>query len=219
MAQQSLEMHQFGSRAAEWTLPRHAYFEARALVGRVFSSRRRRPKHRLLQIGSGLNPLPGFDNLDFYFAHRGQAKHIGHDLRRALPFDDNSFEGVYSEHTMTMLYPAEAMAVIREVHRVLKPGGIFRCSLPDLALFIQFYNGEHSSPQFNKFSSGCEAIWNLTQNHLQRSVWDAGMLKKHMLDAGFAHAEERAYREGPDERLLVDQDYRAWESLYVEGRK
>lgn len=214
-----MEMHQFGSRAAEWTLPRHLYFEARALVGRFSSSRRREPNRALLQIGSGLNPLPAFENLDFYFAHRGQAKHVGHDLREQLPYADNSFEGVYSEHTLEHMYPAEAIALIREVYRVLKPGGIFRCSVPNLARFVAFYNGEDVPTQFNTFSSGCEAMWNLTQNHGHRSVWDADMMQRQMLEAGFASAEERAYREGSDARLLVDQDYRAWESLYVESVK
>jgi len=219
MTKQAFEMHQFGSRAAEMSLPRHGYFETRAFLGRMFSSKRRSPDQALLQIGSGLNPLPDFDNLDFYFAHRGKAKHIGHDLRHALPYADNSFEGVYSEHTLEHMYPSEALFMIDEVYRVLKPGGIFRCSVPNLARFIAFYNGEEVPAEFGTFSSGCEAMWNLTQNHGHRSVWDAAMLKTKLREAGFSQAEERGYREGPDARLLVDQDYRAWESLYVEGTK
>ena len=219
MAGQAFQMHQFGSRAAEWSLPRHLYFEARALLGRVAFRRQRRPAHALLQIGSGLNPFPDFDNLDFYFAHRGKAKHIGHDLRRPLPYPDNSFEGIYSEHTLEHMYPSEALLMIAEAYRVLKPGGIFRCSVPNLARFVAFYNGEKVGPEFDTFTSGCEAMWNLTQNHGHRSVWDATMLKAKMLEAGFARADERSFNEGPAPRLLVDQDFRAWESLYVEGTK
>ncbi|NTS66803.1 methyltransferase domain-containing protein [Sphingomonas sp. HHU CXW] len=212
-------MHQFGSKAAELSFSRFGFFEARALVGRMFSSRQRKPGHALLQIGSGLNMLPDFDNLDFYFAHRGQAKHIGHDLRRELPYADNSFEGIYSEHTLEHMYPSEALLVIAEAARVLKPGGVFRVSVPNLARFIAFYNGEEVSEEFKMFDSGCEAMWNLCQNHHHRSVWDAAMLKKQMLAAGFSAATERGFREGADQRLLVDQDFRAWESLYVEGTK
>jgi SAM-dependent methyltransferase len=219
MASSDIKMHQFGSRAAELSFPRFGFFEARALVGRMMSPRQRSPRNKLLQIGSGLNILSGFDNLDFYFAHRGKAKHIGHDLRRELPYSDHSFEGVYSEHTLEHMYPSEALLVIAEACRVLKPGGVFRVSVPNLARFVAFYNGEEVPEQFKMFESGCEAMWNLTQNHHHRSVWDATMLKKQMLDAGFSVAEERNYREGADPRLLVDQDYRAWESLYVEGTK
>ena len=69
------------------------------------------------------------------------------------------------------------------------------------------------------FQSGCEAFWNLTQNYRHRSVWDAGMLKNQMLACGFAHVQERTYRDGADSRLLVDLEERAWESLYVEGTR
>ena len=214
-----LEQHHFGSRVAELTLPRHLYFEARAIVGRLTSPKRRQPRHELLQIGSGLNPISGFDNLDFYFAWRGQAEHIGHDIRRPLPFADASFTGVFSEHTLEHMYPADAIHLLAEVARVLKPGGIFRCSVPDLAKYVAFYRGELSDKQFGTFRSGCEAFWNLTQNHLHRSVWDADMLTRQMLAHGFSAAVQRAYGEGEDPRLLVDLEHRAWESLYVEGRK
>lgn len=45
------------------------------------------------------------------------------------------------------------------------------------------------------------------------------MLKRQMLDHGFQTAEECRFGEGADDRLLVDLEARAWESLYVEGRK
>jgi SAM-dependent methyltransferase len=214
-----LEQHQFGSRVAELTLPRHAYFEARAWIGRMISPKRRRPKQALLQIGSGLNRLPQFENIDFYFAYRGEDRHVGHDIRRPLPYDDNSFDGAFSEHTLEHMYPADAMTLLAEVARVLKPGAVFRCSVPDLGKYVRFYEGGTSSGEFAMFGSGCEAFWNLTQNHLHRSVWDATMLKTQMLAHGFSHAEEASFGQGQDPRLIVDLEHRAWESLYVEGRK
>lgn len=214
-----MEQHHFGSRVAELSLPRHLYFEARATLGRLVSPRRRRPAKPLLQIGSGLNPLSDFENVDFYFTHRGQARHVGHDIRRPLPYADNSFEGAFSEHTLEHMYPADALHLIAEVARVLKPGGVFRCSVPDLGKYVRFYCGEGDTEAFGMFRSGCEAFWNLTQNHLHRSVWDADMLRQQMLDHGFTSATERGYGEGEDPRLVVDLEHRAWESLYVEGRK
>lgn len=214
-----MEAHHFGSGTAQLSLLRHSYFEARAAIGRWFSLRRRKPQRPLLQIGSGLNPLPEFENLDFYFAHRGKAQHVGHDLRASLPYADNSFDGAYSEHTLEHMYPAEALRLLREIHRVLKPGAIFRCSVPDLRRYVDFYEGRNSDAQFNMFRSGCEAFWNLTQNHLHRSVWDSDMLKQEMVASGFSRTEQRGFREGEDARLLVDLEHRAWESLYVEATK
>ncbi|MHA0337031.1 class I SAM-dependent methyltransferase [Sphingomonas aquatilis] len=214
-----MESHYFGADAAHMSLLRHGYFETRALIGRWVSPRRRRPKKPLLQIGSGLNPIADFENLDFYMAHRGKVRHVGHDLRRPLPYADGVFEGVYSEHTLEHMYPAEALFLLREAWRVLKPGGIFRCSVPDLKKYIDFYEGRDMGAQFGMFRSGCEALWNLTQNHMHRSVWDADMLKRQMVASGFVHAEERPFRDGSDPRLFVDLEHRAWESLYVEGVK
>ena len=214
-----MEQHQFGSRVAEMTLLRHAYFEARALVGRVISPRRRHPQQKLLQIGSGLNRLPQFENIDFYFAYRGNDRHVGHDIRYPLPYENNTFEGAFSEHTLEHMYPADAMNLLSEIVRVLKPGAIFRCSVPDLSKYVSFYQGAAPNDTFGMFESGCEAFWNLTQNHLHRSVWDAAMLKKQMLAHGFSSAEEATFGHGQDPRLVVDLEHRAWESLYVEGRK
>lgn len=213
----SLEAHHFGSDKAQWSFLRHGYFETRATIGRWLSPKRRKALTSLLQIGSGLNPLPDFDNLDFYFTHRGKVAHVGHDLRVPLPYADATFEGVYSEHTLEHMYPAEALRLLGEVYRVLKPGGIFRCSVPDLRKYVDFYEGKHADAKFGIFRSGCEAFWNLTQNHLHRSVWDAAMLKQQMLASGFSSVAERSFNEGGDGRLLVDLEHRAWESLYVEG--
>lgn len=215
----SYQPHQFGSTHSHSRLLRHFLFEARAVVGRSLSPRRRRAKQPLLQIGSGLNPLPQFENLDFYFAHRGKAKHVGHDVRRALPYEDNTFEGAFSEHTLEHLYPADAMKLLKEVHRVLRPGAVFRVSVPDLGKYISFYSGSAPNAEFGQFSSGCEAIWNLTQNWEHRSVWDATWLCAKLLEAGFSRAKERTFLDGDDERLLVDLADRSWESLYVEAVK
>lgn len=185
----------------------------------MFSRKVRHSDKNLLQIGSGLNPLPQFENVDFYFTHRGEASHVGHDVRRPLPYPDNTFDGAYSEHTLEHLYPADALHLIGEVARVLKPGGTFRCSVPDLAKYVDFYEGRLKNDMFEKFDSGCEAFWNLTQNYLHRSVWDAAMLKKQMIRRGFSIAEQRSFGQGDDVRLLIDLEHRAWESLYVEGRK
>ena len=87
-----------------------------------------------------------------------RAKHLGHDLRRPLPFADGAFEGAFSEHTLEHLTAADAVALLRDVHRVMRPGAVFRVAVPDLDQYVRFYNGTNPSPEFAQFQNGCEAI-------------------------------------------------------------
>ena len=53
------------------------------------------------------------------------------DLVRRLPYGDNSVDAIYSSHTFEHLYHTDALALMRECHRVLRPGGVLRLALPD----------------------------------------------------------------------------------------
>lgn len=50
---------------------------------------------------------------------------LRHDVRQALPFEEASFDACYSHMLLTMaLTSAELGALAREIHRVLRPGGL-----------------------------------------------------------------------------------------------
>src|SRR5687767_5813097 len=101
---------------------------------------------RLLHLGCGLTAPPEWVNVDgswnAWFAKRPRVRRaLGLlrlvprkqaevpwptnvkrvDLRGRLPFPDASFDAVYSSHTLEHLYRDEAIALLRESHRVLKP--------------------------------------------------------------------------------------------------
>jgi SAM-dependent methyltransferase len=170
-------------------------------------------------VGCGENIKIGFDNMDFYsFGIRRTSRPvIGHDFRYPLPFGDMSFEGAYSEHCLEHLAPDHAIQLMHELRRVLKPGAVFRCSVPDLERYVGYYGGQEINPEFKKFRSGCEAIWSLTQNWGHLSVWDAPMLIRQLEGAGFASAARQSFRQGRNSELLIDRDDRQWESVYVEA--
>ena len=62
-----------------------------------------------------------------------------HDVRKPLPFPDNTFHAAYALHIIEHLTPAEAASLVTELYRVLKPGGIVRISTPDLEDICRSY--------------------------------------------------------------------------------
>lgn len=49
-----------------------------------------------------------------------------------LPFEDNTFDGVYSAHVMHVFFPQDAVKYLSELVRVVKPNGVISvCTIPD----------------------------------------------------------------------------------------
>lgn len=68
-----------------------------------------------------------------------QGRVLVHDLRRGIPFPDHSVDAVYHSHFLEHIDREAAPALFREIHRVLKPGGIHRVVVPDLASVARAY--------------------------------------------------------------------------------
>ncbi len=64
---------------------------------------------------------------------------VVHNLAKGIPFDANSIDVVYHSHLFEHLDRAVAPIFQREVHRVLKPGGIQRIVMPDLEFAVKRY--------------------------------------------------------------------------------
>lgn len=117
-----------------------------------------------LHLGCGLTAPPGWLNVDGSFQVT-LAKHawlkallriaglqsreqgtipwsaniVRLDLGRPLPFRDGCFTAVYSSHVLEHLHHDQALALLRECHRVLRPGGICRAVVPDLEAVVKRY--------------------------------------------------------------------------------
>ncbi len=57
----------------------------------------------------------------------------------SLPYPDQSFDAIYSFHVFEHLSYEEGQYALRELHRVLKPGGICRISTPDMLFSANEY--------------------------------------------------------------------------------
>jgi predicted SAM-dependent methyltransferase len=61
------------------------------------------------------------------------------DIAQPLPFGDGCVEWVYAEHLIEHVQPPVAIGWLREVRRVLAPGGLLRLTTPDLAKYAEGY--------------------------------------------------------------------------------
>lgn len=70
-----------------------------------------------------------------------------HDLRKPLPFRENTFSAIYGSHVLEHLYLNDAQRVLSECKRILKRGGVLRLVVPDLHFMVLDYlkkkNGNH----------------------------------------------------------------------------
>jgi SAM-dependent methyltransferase len=145
-----------------------------------------------------------------------------HDLRKPLPFASESVDYAYSSHTLEHLAREEGARLIREVWRVLKPGGIVRIVVPDLTLAVRRYLADLQQPM----TCARAATTLLTALRLaprggrdiHRWMYDAPSLSALLEASGFSCVTVRGFREGavPDCALL---DNRPDDSLHIEATK
>lgn len=74
------------------------------------------------------------------------------DVRKKLPFDNESIDLAYSSHMVEHLYRKDAISFLTEIHRILKVGGRIRLVLPDLEKLIELYNQTKDADNFMKSS-------------------------------------------------------------------
>ncbi len=88
-----------------------------------------------LNLGCGGVFSPEWNNLDLY-----RSKDVVyHDLNNGIPFGDNVFDAIYSSHLLEHFPRGKGEFLVKEIFRVLKPGGIVRLVLPDLEGIVGEY--------------------------------------------------------------------------------
>jgi predicted SAM-dependent methyltransferase len=105
-----------------------------------------KPGVKKLQIGTGNNILPGWLNTDLYtdVAFNDIAFL---DVSDPFPFKDNTFDVVFSEHMIEHVPYALGQTMLKEIRRVLKPGGKVRIATPNLANILALYTDKPTPAQ------------------------------------------------------------------------
>ena len=90
----------------------------------------------LLNIGCGGNYHPSWTNIDIV----STSPHVvAHDITKGLPYRGGTFDVVYHSHVIEHLTHDEAISLLNECVRVLKPGGTLRIATPDLENLARTY--------------------------------------------------------------------------------
>lgn len=103
--------------------------------GLVKARRFRKSSDLKLHLGCGKNIKKGWINIDL-----NNRADLQLDLRENLPFGNDSCSMIYSEHFLEHIdYPEQVTTLLKECHRILKPGGVFSVSVPDIDLVLRSY--------------------------------------------------------------------------------
>lgn len=100
----------------------------------------RKTKKPWLHLGCGASHLQEWINIDIYPAE------LSLNLCWGLPFHNDEIEYVFLSHLFEHLYKKiEAPGLLKEIYRVLKPGGVVRIIVPDARRYLEAYvNGDEA---------------------------------------------------------------------------
>ena len=212
-----------------------------------------------VNLGCGASPTPGWVNLDNSWTVRLASRRLlwaagsrlglfnvqqekfaavcrekgirWADVTKGIPLAEKSSDIVYSSHMLEHLPRQLALQLLKDVSRVLVPGGWVRLVLPDLARLVERYARERDADLFvrstllgRERSNGTSMLarvkGGLVGDREHSWMYDARSLCSLLIEAGFP--DPQVLRAGetriPDPGPL-DLREREDESLYVEAMR
>jgi len=140
---------------------------------------------------------------------------VFHDLARSVPFSTGSVDVIYSSHFLEHLLRQDALNLLHEAFRVLKPGGLIRIAVPDLALVLKLYDAGQAGKMLQNYFF-VEDMASFLARH--KYMYDFKLLQDALAEAGFSDVRRCEFRQGcvPDLEIL---DNRPEDTLFVEATR
>jgi predicted SAM-dependent methyltransferase len=139
--------------------------------------------------------LPGWLNTDLYPKAFGC---VTLDATKPFPFQPGSFDYIFSEHQMEHIAYSDAANMLRESHRILRPGGKLRIALPCVDRLVALFTSSPSDSQQKyaavrteecypgtKRPNPCFAINAAFMNWGHRFLYDRETLKSLLTEIGY----------------------------------
>jgi len=171
-----------------------------------------------LNLGCGDKLLPGYVNVDVAESRAGKRPDVLCDLHRLEPFATDSVDEILSVHVIEHFWRWEALDVLREWLRVLKPGGVMILECPNLATACEELlkdpdrfagpggEGQRTMWVFYGDPAWKDPLmchrWGYTPHSLMRLMLEAGLVNLRREPAQFKLREPRDMRivgEKPDD--------------------
>lgn len=148
-----------------------------------------------LHLGCGQVYIDGWTNVDM----ESDKADIKIDLRRPLPFDNNTVDFIYSEHFIEHLNVKEGVVFLSECYRILGNGGVFRISTPDLdyLLFRYFFFWKwrtwYKQYGYEWIKTRAEMVNIVFREWGHQYLYNREELERRLVEAGFAkiHRKKR----------------------------
>lgn len=156
------------------------------------------------------------------------------DIRRRFPLPDNSVDFIYCSQVIEHFERYEALNVLKESLRVLKPEGIIRVSVPDIDKMLANYieekisNPETAARVINVLWWGYEKdikpgiVGKISKFFIRDHQWhyNVSSMKKLLFEVGFQSVKALSFRKGETPDLnQVEIEVHKKHSLYLEAKK
>lgn len=134
-----------------------------------------------LNFGCSKWKLPGFINID---KDPSVKPDLLKEITLPLDWEDNSVDEIYCGHFIEHLFIDDAIEMIKECYRVLKPGGNVIFVVPDFQkIFNEFDFVRANKMIMSNDGKDIEKVGQPIDPH--KSLWTKYRLETEMLNAGF----------------------------------
>jgi len=180
--------------------------------------RMRLPPEARLHLGCGQNLRSSWTNIDVFVP----AADLALDLREPLPFPEACIATIYSEHFIEHIEEEDAVRLVAECFRVLRPGGLLSVGFPDAEEELQAY-ASNDREFFDYVRWRIPSLRDATKcqivNHdfrqwgEHRFIYDLETMARMLERAGFREVGRRAFDPARD------SEEREVETVYVDAVK